>query len=415
LRKIKVLAAVAAVSMIATLFQVGSASAATTFTVKMGVGVPFGFSARAMAPVEGKSATIQIHDGDTVNFKGGAYLLPEGQGPLAWKADYATDIDSPFGPFDSDPDADLEDPFPTDAPYKFGPGFVGQPAPCGGDPSSQCVFDGSNSNPVSGTLAGGDRSGTENNFYVRIDANQGQTIWAAPGFGPVNLKTALRIQIVATNVTGTTQAEIDEARAKYTELERDSAIALNNRLVKKSTKHVTKGGTTVWDAYAGFDTATIALLQMYPRKLVVHKGDKVRWHFSQAQVEDHTVTFPFNYAAGENGIGATGVVPVCDPDGDGGEGPDQFTVDFETFQCPEPGDTLELDLQRALVEETGDGKFPGGKEHSGVRGANVPVTPETPNPEGAYDLKFTKTNSKGFKYACAVHGGFMKGFVVVKP
>jgi plastocyanin len=414
LRKLKRTAALGALALVASLVQVGTASAAETFTVQLGLGVPKGFSARALAPREGTTATINIHKGDTVNLVGGANLLPVGQGPLAWKADYATDLDDPFAPFFSDPDADLTEPFPTDAPYKFGPAFIGAPAPCGDDATSQCVFDGSNSNPVTGTLAAGDRSGSDGNWFVRIDANPGQTIWAAPSFGPVNIKTTLRIQVVANNETATTQTAIDAAKAELTTLERDTARALDAKMRRTSTKHKTKSGTVVWDAFAGVDTQTIALLAMYPANLVIHKGDKVRWHFSALQVEDHTVTFPFGYAAGENGLANNGVVPVCDPDGDGGEGPDTFTVDFETFECADPTDELELDLTRELVSKSGDGKFPGGKEHSGVRGSNIPETPDTPPNDAPYDLKFTKKNLDGYKYACAIHGGFMKGFVTVK-
>ena len=415
MRKLKRFAALTAVALVASLTQIGTASAAETFTVQMGLGVPKGFSARALAPMEGKAATIRIHKGDTVNLNGGGFLLPVGQGPLAWKADHGTDIDGTWAPFWSDPDADLTDPFPTDAPYKFGPAFLGVPSQdCGDDLASQCVFSGNDPDPVTGTLFSGDRFEGDGNWFVRIDANAGETVWAVPAFGPVNMKTALRIQVVPNPDPATTQAEIDAAKAELTTLERDTAKALDAKLRRTSTKHTTKNGTVVWDAYAGFDTQTIALLQFYPANLVIKKGDKVRWHISQAIVEDHTVTFPFSYAAGDNGIGATGVVPVCDPDGDGSEGPDNFTVDFETFTCPDPGDELELDLQMPFISKTGDGKFPGGKEHSGIRGANIPETPNTPGSEAPYDLRFTKKNLTGYRYACAIHGGFMDGRVIVK-
>ena len=91
-RKIAVLGALA---LLGTALPLTTVSAGTeqTFTVKMGLGVPKGFSARALAPTVGKTATIRVHEEDTVNFKGGATLLPVGQGPQAWKADYATDLE----------------------------------------------------------------------------------------------------------------------------------------------------------------------------------------------------------------------------------------------------------------------------------------------------------------------------------
>jgi plastocyanin len=325
-----------------------------------------------------------------------------------------TEVDSPFANFLSDPDADLSEPFPTDAPYKFGPGFLGQPTPpCGADAASQCAYNGHNSDPVAGVLFAGDVSANDNNFYVRIDANPGETLWAIGEFGGVSIKSVLRIQVVADNATATTQAEIDAAKAQYGALEKDTALALDAKLRKMSTKHKTKSGVTVWDAFAGFDTGTIALLQWYPNKLVIHKGDKVRWHWEQGNNEDHGTGFPFDY--GKQQLNE-GVVPVCDPDGDNGDGPDTFTVDFETFSCPQGDGDLELDLQREFIAGTGDGKFPGGHEGSGIRGANLPETADTPGTDAAWDVKFTKTSpDKGFKYLCTIHGGFMKGFVVVKP
>ena len=410
LRSRRHIAAVGAIALLGAALPITSAQggAPVPITVQMGLNVPNGFSTRALAPTEGKAATIRVHEGAIVNFKNGATLLPVGQGPLAWKADYASDIDSPFGPFDSDPDPDLTEPFPSQASYKLGPGFLGIPSECGAA-DNECVFSGANSDPVEGTLAGGDRG----NFYVQIEAKPGETIWAVPGFGPVNMKTALRIQVVDPLATPTSQAAIDNAKAKLVELERDTAEALDAKLRKTRSKHVNAQGQTVWDAYAGFDTATIALLQMYPAKLVINKGDKIRWHFSQLQVEDHTVTFPFNYA---KDLSENGFLPVCDPDGDEGEGPDEFTVDFETFSCPNVEDTLELDLTDEFVAKKGNGEFPGGKEHSGVRGANIPEAPLVPPTEAPFDLKFTDANmGDGYRYACAIHGTFMDGKVFVRP
>jgi plastocyanin len=146
---------------------------------------------------------------------------------------------------------------------------------------------------------------------------------------------------------------------------------------------------------------------MYPRKLKIRKGDRVRWRFDRLPFELHTVSFPRKKALQ---IIQGDFVPACDPDGDAGAGPDTPPELEGPPFCNDPSQ-LEFELQPRSMHKYGNGKVRSAKdfETSGVRG-------EFGFNENPYTLKFTKTsNKKGFKYICMIHGGFMGGNVVVKP
>ena len=406
-RKLALLMAVTAVTM--GIPVVANAQATADYTVEMGFDVPHGFSTRTLAPIDHGTPTLNVAPDAVIDLFGGAALLPEGTGPLQWHSDNTRELDAPFGFLLSDADADLQEPFPSDAPYKFNAAIdVPTDATCGGTVDNPCEFDGSS------LLWGGNRftggpGDPEGHFFVQITAPPNTTLWATSPFN-VNRLATLKINVVATGVD--TQAFVDTAAARIRTLERDSASALHTKLSKASTSHMVNG-KRVWDAYAGYDTDTFALLDFYPTKLKIKKGDKVRWHFSTLHIEQHGLAFPLG--AGKEAA-SNGFIPVCDPDGDGGEGPDTFTVDFETFTCP--SGTLELDLGRDLTDDSGDGKFPGGAqrvENSGLRGHNIPTAPGVVGGTDPWDLTFTKKSSdRGYKYICTFHGGFMNAFVVVK-
>ena len=385
------------------------AGAQTTadYTIKMGFGVPHGFSARPLAPVVNGVHTINVAMDAVIDLFGGGVILPEGTGPLEWHSENTNEVDAPFGLIASDPDADLEEPFPSDAPYKVNIAGIDTPtdATCGATADDPCDIDGAT------LFNGGDRfASAEGHFYVRVTGNPGTTLWVTSPFG-VSRLVALKIKVVATGVD--TQAFIDTAAEAIKALERDEAAALHAKLSKSTTTHRTSSGRVIHDAFAGYDTDTFALLDFYPTKLVIQRGDKVRWHFGNLSLEQHGLAFPLN--AAKNIASNGSFIPVCDPDSDG-EGPDTFTVDFETFTCPEG--ELEVDLGRGLTAESGDGKFPGGPqavENSGFRGRNIPSAPGLAGGTDPWDLTFTKTsNDTGYKYICTFHGGFMNAFVVVR-
>ena len=406
-RKLALLMAVSAVTM--AIPAVANAQATADYTVELGFEVPHGFSTRSLAPIDHGTPTINVAQNAVIDLFGGAALLPEGTGPLEWHSDNTQEIDSPYGFLLSDADADLVDPFPSDAPYKFNSAIdTPTDATCGNTADAPCEVDGST------FVWGGNRftgapDDPEGHFFVQISAPPGTTLWATSPFAVSRLAT-LKINVVATGVD--TQEFIDQAADRIRTREQDAASALHAKLSKASTSHRVNG-RTVWDAYAGYDTDTFALLDFYPTKLKIKKGDKVRWHFSTLNIEQHGLAFPLNSA---KEIASNGFLPVCDPDGDAGEGPDEFTVDFETFTCA--SGTLELDLSREMLKESGDGKFPGGTkkvENSGLRGSNIPTAPGVAGGTDPWDLTFTKASSdKGYKYICTFHGGFMNAYVVVR-
>ena len=388
------------------------AGAQTTadYTIEMSFEVPRGFSIRTLAPLNHGVPTLNVAKDAVIDLFGGATLLPEGTGPLEWHSENAQEVDAPYGLILSDPDADLEEPFVTDAPYKFNLPGIDTPsnATCGGTVDNPCDFDGSS------LLHGGNRftgapGDPEGHFYVRITANPSSTLWATSPFNANKLST-LKINVVATGAD--TQTEVDDAAVAIRALEADAASALHNKLSKASTSHMVNG-KRVWDAYAGYDSDTFALFDFYPTKLKIQQGDKVRWHFSTLSIEMHSLAFPLTSA---KEIASNAFVPVCDPDDDAGEGPDTFTVDFETFSCP--SGTLEFDLTRTFTEESGDGRFPGGAqkvENSGLRGENIPSAPGLAGGKDPWNLTFTKTtDSTGYKYICTFHGGFMNAYVIVR-
>jgi plastocyanin len=399
----------AATAVVMGLPVVASAQVTADYTVLAGFEVPHGFSPRVAAPLDHGVPTINIEKDDIINLVGGGLILPEGTGPFEWQSENTHELDSPYGLIASDPDGDLTDPFVSDAPYKFNIGPIDTPttADCGSSADAPCVVDGTSA------FNGGDRFATSEagDFFFQVTANPGTTLWVTSPFG-YNRLVSLKINVVANGVT--TQSAIDTAADEIIALETDNANALHAKLSKASTSH-NVNGHKVWDAYAGYDTATFALLDFYPTKLKIKKGDKVRWHFSSLDYEQHGLAFPL---ASAKDIAANGFLPVCDPDGDGAgaDGPDTF-VDFETFTCPD-GTEMEFDLSRDMTAKAGDGRYPGGNkkvENSGLRGANIPSAPGLAGGTDPWDLTFTKASSaKGYKYICTFHGGFMSAFVVVQ-
>ena len=398
------LALLAALCVVMTVVPMVAARAATTYTVQMGAGVPHGFSVRAFAPLDHGVPTVSVLTGDIINLKNGAIVLPEGETPLDWASENTEALDAPFGFIHSDPDPDLQEPFVTDAPYKVNLAlFTPSDPTCGDTAENPCMFDGTS------LLAGGDRFGIpQRAFYVRIDADAGSTLWAV-ALNKVNRHSSLKINVVASGASS--QAAIDAARTGQLEKEREDAAALHENLNTRAKTTKSPSGATIHHAFAGFDTDTFALFDFYPAKLVLDKGDKVRWHFTHVSIELHGLAFPFQKGVQISGEGA---VPVCDADGDSGSGYDTFDVDFDTFTCPEASGDLEFDLTRALTVESGDGKVPGGVDNSGLRGETVPSAPGLAGGTDPWTVTFTKNDAKGYDYVCTFHGKGMRGTVVVK-
>jgi hypothetical protein len=346
--------------------------------------------------------TLKVHKGDVVKFNlpgfHTATLLPANSDVQAWTQDNVQGVGKPWSLLTFDPDDTALDPggrspdreslkannqaaFPSD--------FT-----CG-TPGNACTYDGTD------VVNSGIPQGNDASFSVLIDADVGDTVWVICIVHP---HMRLRIEVVDNAETPTSQAEINNYRRAVVAGDEDEAEALHERLSNRQTKHKTAGGKTVWDAYVGYDTHNLSLFAMYPQTLRIRRGNNVRFHFTQMIFEDHTATFPASKA---RQVANASFVPMCDPDGDGGAGPDTEPTAPPPVFCAGGPDQLELDIQPRFAYEMGNGMFGGSDyENSGIQGATAGAS--------HWDLKFTDTTGrKPFKYICLIHP-FMRGGVRVR-
>jgi plastocyanin len=382
------------------------ARAQTTLSVQ--VGAPLFFEHPQRAPADGMrfyAPTLNVHKGDVINFQFAGFhtatLIPANTDVSGWAESNAGGIGKPWSFVTQDPDDTALDPGggPTTPSLKLNNAVFFPSDPTCGAESAPCDYQGND------VVNSGFPLTEEASFAVAINANPGDTVWAICLIHP---HMRLRINVVPDGEAATAQAEIDSFRDAATASDSEEAGALHEKLLTKQTKHRTATGKVVWDAWAGYDIhAGIALDGMYPRTLKIKKGQTVRWHFSGLIYEDHTVSFPRSRASAVANEGGGGS-PSCDPDGDAGPGPDNPPDMQEPPFCADPTQ-LEFDISPTFAFARGNGVFRGSDfESSGVIGANFPG-PST------YDLRFAKRSQrKGFKYMCMIHGRFMSGTVKVR-
>ena len=343
---------------------------------------------------------LSVHAGDTVNFGFQGFhtatLLPANTDAEQWVADNTGGLDKPWSIVVADPD-DVGEPGSSAAkpPGKFNNavGFPTDPT-CGADPTTPCDYDGTS------VLNSGAFGGPT--FAATINANPGDTIWVVCLIHP-NMR--MQINVVADTEPTTTQAEIDAYQTATFAADKARAAAKHRQLVDMTVKRRV-GGKVVWRAFAGFDAEGYALIAMYPRTLPIKKGHFVKFRFDKLIYEDHTVTFPKSRA---REIFRNDFLPGCDPDGDAGPGPDNPPDTQEPPFCNDPTQ-LELDISAFTIHKHGDNKIRSTRDFatSGVRGhAALNFDP--------YQLKFTRrSDRKGYKYMCLIHGPFQSGKVVVR-
>lgn len=394
-----------AVGLVGTMLAIAPAHAQGSLTVKaggdFGRNEPAG-TARMMAPDVDGVPTISVHTDDVVHFVGTPVLLPQGQEPLSWWDQQGTGIDRPYGAILSDPDGDGPN---VDAPNKFNLRIFSSTLDnCGDSESNPCSFDGSNSDPVEGVMNPGDEV---DGYFVKITAQPNDVLYAT-NLPPAS-HTFLKILVVPNGQDTTTQEQLDGAAEGLLTKDENKYHKLVRRLSKPTFTR--RGGHRIYDAYAGYDTATIRILKMLPEKLHIRKGDSVKWHFHLVG-EQHTATFPFKQ--GEE-VANNGFQPECDPDGQDGDGPDTpADLSGNGPPCPE-GSEPEFDLIRKLTAQFGDGVFPSGYESSGLRGEVMPTAEGIDGGTDPWSVRFPKTSSdKGNRYLCAFHGRFMSGWVIVE-
>jgi plastocyanin len=346
--------------------------------------------------------TLDVAAGDKIEFHLDSFhtttLLPANVDEASWVEDHAGGFTKDYSFVTVDPDDTAIDPGASGAKpsLKANNQALFPSNPLCGTSGSPCDYTG-----TAVVNSGAPQGPGPATFTATIDAAPGDTVWVICLVHP---HMRLRINVVASQGSETSQAAIDAYRTQKMKADAEQANALNQKLNSMQTKHRLPSGKVVWDAYAGYDTHSLSLDGMYPKKLVIRKGQTVRWHYPDVY-EDHTVTMPKSKALKlENEFFSL----VCDPDGDAGPGPD--TQSPPGPPCGGDFSKIELDLPSRDSFGHGDGVYKAGTdwENSGVRGASISPT-QTP-----YDLKFAKASTtKGFKYMCLIHGGFMSGKVVV--
>jgi plastocyanin len=375
------------------------AHAQTAYRVQVGAAL---FNRSGGAPADGMrflAPPMRVHQGDTIRFRARGFhtatLLPAGTDVSSWVEDNASGLSDPFSLVVLDPDEG------TNA----RPGIKANNAAI--FPSDDTCGDAANPCPYNGQDVVNSGVPFESpDFHVLIDAPPGSNVWVVCLVHASNMR--FRLRVVDDTAATTTQEAIDRYRARTVAKDADEANALHHRLLSRQTRHRTATGRLVWDAYAGYDGPGFSLLGMYPKRMVVKRGQVVKWHFQQMLYEDHTVTFPFKRGVRiSNGV----FTPACDPDGDAGPGPDNPPDTNQPPFCNDPSQ-LEFEIPAALAFPAGNTVHRSGRDfdHSGIEGSNFHAGKDP------YRLRFAKVSRrKGFRYMCAIHGGFMSGRVIVKP
>ena len=377
-----------------------SAGVAAPLSVEVGAPL-FEMPEAAGAPADGYrfyAPPLSVHAGDTVTFDlpgfHTATLLPTNTDADAFVQDEVDGVDGAFSFIIPDPDdgGTAAQPLLKANLAVVAPTVGGAPVTCGAD-----------ADPCS---AGGDvvNSGIPFEegvtFSATVDGAVGDTVSVL-----CLIHTAMRldINVVDAGTAATTQAEIDAYRDATAASDATKAGNKHQKLLNRQSGTALPDGTTMWDAYSGFDGQGYSLLAMYPAVLELEKGDSVRWHFDELRFEDHTVTMPF--AEGKDVANNT-FVPFCDLDGAGSD--PRVAPDLPPPAFCSAGE-LEFSIPTEMAYERGNGAFKGSDyENSGAVGANIDVG------VAPYDVEFRAISpNKGFKYLCLIHGGFMSGRVKV--
>ena len=395
LRKFKRLGALVALGLLAGLLVPGQAKAATTYEVQVFAsffeeGVP-AFSARFYP------SSIKVQRGDTIHFSDVPVLFPEGVYPQDFEPENVWRLDGGYA-------AVVHDPDDGEGAFKFGDD---RSQPCGRDAADPCVW-GPNNEPIFPEFPADDDPNPDYSTWVTVDAAPGTVLWANT-LASSEVNTNFQVEVVAPNEAASTQAELDTRAAQLLRKDYEDALAFHRKMGAKKTFHMNAQGQKVYDIWVAPDMGPVEFLASYPKKISVPQGSRVMYHFTDEN-EPHSATFPGNGEILQNGF-----MPVCDPDGDAGAGPDTEPTFGEAGPTCEPPAELEIDIDPRIIHETGDNRHTGRTdyENSGIK---APIFPEeTDFNADPWTVRMTKTsNDKGFKYICIVHGGFMGGRVVVK-
>jgi plastocyanin len=170
------------------------------------------------------------------------------------------------------------------------------PVPGGcGTPSAPCTFNGTS--PVStGLPLGGPVPPTS----VKVTAPIGTYRFICL----VHPKMTGWISVVRASTPATTRAQVAAKIAAQVTADRRAGFAAE-AAANVAVSHRNRDGTRTWFLTAGTGSldGRVAVNEMLPRKVTVHKGDKVVW-VSRSVNEIHTVTFPSDIH--------TDLLPMCE-------------------------------------------------------------------------------------------------------
>jgi plastocyanin len=328
--------------------------------------------------------SMQVHSADQLSFVNNAFhsatLLPLGTDPDAWLEANASAIGDPYYPIVTDPDDGAKG-------FKYNNGVLfGTETTCGTD--TACTYDGST--VVSSNILNSDP------FLVRLDVPVGSQVWVQCLIHPAMRQ---QVDVVDDATPVQTQAEIDADTATRLADEAADALALHEQLVDEHSSH-NENGRKVWDVFAGYDTEVFSLYGFYPAEQKVKKGQAVEYHFDQLTLEDHTASIDRKRTAAK--ILSKDFIPMCDPDGDQGAGPDTPPELEGPPFCNDPT-TLELEAAPKAVLGAGDGEYRGGTDLE-----SPPISGAAFGGIDSFEVVFPKDLDKTITYTCVLHP-FMRG------
>ncbi len=335
--------------------------------------------------------TLSVHSGTTIQFSiqgfHTATLLPAGMSAATARA--AMGIAK----------ADAEDttPNPNGSPHleeNLGAVF---PIPGGcGSAAHPCTFDGSS--PIS---SGAPLGGPMPAFRVKVTAPEGFYRFICtihPGMQGW-------LAVVPSALHATTRAELSAKVHNQVVADRSAGFAAE-AAANVVHSHRNANGTRTWTMYAGTSTRDghVAINEMLPRSVKIHRGDKVTW-VSRAVNEPHTVTFPTDINTDmvplcENGATDTPAAPTVIPP----TGPQDFTcggppVEFEFGG----GNGVSHVTSRSTVSDSGL-----------IASARVLAGFSLPSSaaNARWTVSFSGAARTTYHYVCQIHEG-MVGTIVV--
>lgn len=380
-----------------------SAQAARTYNVEIGQ-ILEGIAAESNAFYP---SSLRIRSGEVVRFTNefgsipetgihAALALPPDVDPAEWEPENTLNLDGEWGFFQTDPDED-PGPYPTAVkgnwktilPTDLSCGTVDNPCITGTSPAARSPINSGVNDPL--------------DFSLKIEAESGTRIWVICA---IHTKMKMKIDVVAEEEPTSTIEEIEAANE--TKLLRETAKAqrLHRIYSARRTSKLRADGSRVWDAWPGIERGTLFLIDMYPKKLSVARGDSIKWHFEDTKTEIHSVTFPLVEALEVHNAPWIGL--TCDLDTD--EGPAEDLEPPAGAPCPSPpSDVWEFDIDSRFYFPHGNGAMRGGNyESSGMRGALAGMSQEP------FVMRFPQSSGLTvFDFACQLHPT-MRGAVKVR-